>query len=286
MNKEIVPLGNRGPEPIIEHPVGVGREGEAVVGIVVAGNSVLVDVGGLDDGGGFRVEPVAGKGAGEVVAAEHVALEAAVASLFLSGFELVGVQLHGLDGCGIGNRQPEPGAEHDLFARGEVDRNQCLPGLISEPGVLKADEELRIEVAEACGGLGFGWLPIGGEGLPNLIPSTAEGVERHGNIRLVALAFEDEFPVIAEAGNEAHVVFHPAVRNIAGFDQVDDGEEHQRLMRRDAALRGAGRVEVGEFAEPVGAIVIHKNWDDSGVLDQNLHLIEAAMKRILVDRQP
>jgi hypothetical protein len=57
-------------------------------------------------------------------------------------------------------------------------------------------------------------------------------------------------------------------------------------MRRDAALRGAGRVEVGEFAEPVGAIVIHKNWDDSGVLDQNLHLIEAAMKRILVDRQP
>jgi hypothetical protein len=117
-------------------------------------------------------------------------------------------------------------------------------------GILEAGEETGIERAEAGGRLGERRLAVGGEALPDLVLVAAEGVEGHRNVRLVALAFEHEFPVIAEAGDEADVVFHPAIRDVAGFDQVDDGEQHQRLVRRDAARGGAGGVEVGEFAEP------------------------------------
>ena len=45
-----------------------------------------------------------------------------------------------------------------------------------------------------------------------------------------------------------------AVRIVAGFDEVDDGEQHQWLVRRDAARGGAGRVQIGELAEPVLAV--------------------------------
>lgn len=114
-----------GPQPGVEHPVGVGGEGEAVAGIVVAAFGVLVDVGGLDDGGGFRVEAVAGEGTGEPA-------------------------------------------------------------------------------------------------------------------------------IIAEARDEADIEFHPTVPDVAGFDQVDYGEQHQRLVRGDATRGGAGGVEVGETAEPEG----------------------------------
>ena len=37
----------------------------------------------------------------------------------------------------------------------------------------------------------------------------------------------------------------------AGFNQVNDGEEHQRLVRGNAANLRTSRVEVGEFTEPV-----------------------------------
>ena len=93
-------------------------------------------------------------------------------------------------------------------------------------------------------------MPVGGETLPDLILVAAEGVEWHRNVRRVALAFLDEFPVVAEAGNQANVVFHPAVRDVTGFDQVDDSEQHQRLVRCRATSLRASDVEVGELAEP------------------------------------
>lgn len=39
-----------GPEALVEHPVGIGGEGEAVVEVVVAAFRMLVDVTGLHDG--------------------------------------------------------------------------------------------------------------------------------------------------------------------------------------------------------------------------------------------
>ena len=43
VDQEAIALGDGGPEPLIEHPVGIRGEGEAVAGIVVAGDGVLVD---------------------------------------------------------------------------------------------------------------------------------------------------------------------------------------------------------------------------------------------------
>ena len=91
---------------------------------------------------------------------------------------------------------------------------------------------------------------VSGETLPNAV--AAQGVERHWDVRGIALAFLDEFPVVAEAGDQADVVFHRAVGDVTGFDEVDDGEQHQRLVRCDAAGRGAGGLEGGEAGEPGG----------------------------------
>ena len=232
--------------------MGVWREGKAIARIIVSADCVLVDMGGLDDGGRFGIEAVAGEGAGEIVTAEDIALEAGVAAFLLAGFEFVGIQLHGLDGVGIWNRQAESGAEHDLLLWREVNGDESCPGFAAEGGILEAVEEIGIKGAEAGGDLGSGRLPIGGETLPDFILIATECVEGHGDVGLVALAFEHEFPVIAEAGDEADIVFHPSIRNVAGFDQVDDSEQQQWFVWRDAARTGSSRVKVGKFAEPVG----------------------------------
>ncbi len=96
-------------------------------------------------------------------------------------------------------------------------------------------------------------MPISGETSPDPILVAAEGVEGHRDVRRVALAVLDQLPIVAEARNEADVVADPAVRDVAGFDEVDHGEQHQRFVRGDAAgLRTCG-VEVGEFSEPMVA---------------------------------
>ncbi len=235
--------------------MGVGGEGEAVAGIVVAADCVLVNVGGLDDGGGlirnaghrishppgrrckpvqnppglvglFSVEAVAGEGAGEVIAAEYVALEAVVAAFFLTGFEFGGIGTQYGDGFCFGSRQAEPGAEHHLFGGGEIDADKGALGFSAEVGILQTGEERGIEETETAGELGFRGLPINGEALPDLVLFTTEGVERHRDVGRVALPILNEFPVVAETGNEADVVFYPAVWDITGLDQVNDREQH------------------------------------------------------------
>lgn len=49
MDKEIFASRDGCPQALVEHPVGVWRQSEAVAGIVVAAFGVLVDVGGLND---------------------------------------------------------------------------------------------------------------------------------------------------------------------------------------------------------------------------------------------
>jgi len=51
-DEEIIAFRHGTPEASIEHPVSVRAESEAVAGIVVTADGVLVDVRGLDDGGG------------------------------------------------------------------------------------------------------------------------------------------------------------------------------------------------------------------------------------------
>ncbi|HXV21675.1 MAG TPA: hypothetical protein VD811_11885 [Desulfuromonadales bacterium] len=53
------------PKAVVEQPVGVFGEGEAVIQVVVAAAGELVDVGGIDDGaGGKSNEAIAGQGTG------------------------------------------------------------------------------------------------------------------------------------------------------------------------------------------------------------------------------
>ena len=99
----------------------------------------------------FGVKPVAGEGAGEIVAAKDVALEAAVAAFFLAGFECGGIPPQGGDGFGLGCGEAKPGAEHDLLGGCEVDADEGEAGFTPETGILQASEETRIEVAEAGG---------------------------------------------------------------------------------------------------------------------------------------
>jgi hypothetical protein len=121
------------------------RDGVEFVGVVVAADGVLVDVGGLDDGSGLCVEAVAGEGAGEVVAAEDVTLESRVAAFFLSGFEFFGLVAEGVDFSGFRHRKAEPGAEHDLFPGRKVNGDKGCARLAPEVRLLKAGVEVRIE---------------------------------------------------------------------------------------------------------------------------------------------
>ncbi len=90
-DEEVVSFWYGGPEALVEHPVGVGGEGEAVSGVVVAAEGVLVDVAGLHDGAIVGFQSVTREGAGVVVAADDVGLETGVAAFFLRGFEDIGV---------------------------------------------------------------------------------------------------------------------------------------------------------------------------------------------------
>lgn len=131
-----------------------------------------------------------------------------------------------------------------MFGGREVEADEQGAGLVAECFLLQAIVEGGIERAQAGGVAGVGGLAIGGEALPDLIAITAQGVKGHGDIGEVLLSLAHEFPVVAEARDEADIVFHPAVGDVAGFDHVDDGEELERLVRGEAAFRGAGDVQI------------------------------------------
>jgi hypothetical protein len=155
MDNEIIAFRYGCPQTLIKHPVSVRGKGEAVAGIVVAAHRVLVDVGGLDDGGGFRVEPIAREGAGKIVAAEHVGLKAAVAAFFLTGFEGGGIAPQHCDGIRVWDRQTKTGAEHNLLSGREVHSDNGAACFAAEVAVMQACVERGIEIAEAGGEPGF-----------------------------------------------------------------------------------------------------------------------------------
>lgn len=258
MDEKIIAFRDDRPQTLVEHPMSVRGEGEAVAGVVVSRDGMLMNVGGLDDGGCFGVETVTGQGAGEVVAAENVALEAAVPPLFLASLVFGGMSAEGTDFIGARWLKAEAGREHDLFDRGEIDRDQGSANLASEVGIPKAVEERGMDGAQAGGGLGGGGLNVGGEALPHLVSGPTEGVEGHWDVRLVALAFANQLPVVAEPGNKADIVGHPTVRDVARVDEVDDGEKDQWFMGGQAALLGPRHIQVAELSKPICTrIAIH-----------------------------
>lgn len=179
----MVALGQRGPEALVKHPVGIWSQGETVAGFVVSRDGVLVDVSSLDNRGCLGIEAVAGERAGEVVAGEDVAFEPGVTAFFLAGFEFNGVGADRLDIRVLWKREPESFAEADLLCGLKVDGHEVLSSFAPKIGVLQAGEEFGIERAKACCSLGVGRLTIGGETFPNLIPVAAECVKWHGDVR-------------------------------------------------------------------------------------------------------
>ena len=131
--------------------MGIGAEGEAIPGVVVATFGVLVDVGGLDHVACRGLETVAGEGAGVFVAGTDFGFEAVVPALFLAG--LVGLPVFGKPGHfgSVWNGQAEAFAEADLFCGGEVSGDHDPAGALAETGILQAGEEVPGEIAEAGG---------------------------------------------------------------------------------------------------------------------------------------
>ena len=103
-DEEVVAFRHGGPEALVEHPVGIGGEGEAVAEIVIAALSVLVNVGGLHDVASGRLETVARESAGVFVARTHFDFEAVVAAFFLTGFEGFAISCEFDHGHSIGQR--------------------------------------------------------------------------------------------------------------------------------------------------------------------------------------
>lgn len=249
-NGGLVAFGLGGPEAFVEHPVRVRTEGEAVAGVVVAALGVLVDVTGLDKCGVVGFQAIAGQGAGEVVAEDDVGLEAGVAAFLLAGFELSGVLAEDRDFLGFRKREAELFEEHDLFPRGEVEGGKGEACGAAEGGVLQAGKEIGIELAEACGEFGVRGLPVPGKALPDLVAVAPQRMERHGDVRGVALAVSDAVPVAAKGGGQLDTERDPAVCDESALDEVDDTQEHDRLMRSETTCRRARDVQVRELAKP------------------------------------
>ncbi len=171
--------------------MGVRGQGEAVTRIIVAAAGVLVDVGGLDEGTGLGIEPVTGEGAGIVVTSKHLAFEAAVAAFALARPEGVGVATERLDLAGVGKGQLEPGAERDLLARGEVDRDQGAARGAAESTIFEKEPQFRIKLAEAGRGLRVRGSAVAGVARPETITLPSEGVKWHGDVGGVALTIKD-----------------------------------------------------------------------------------------------
>lgn len=81
------------PEALVEHPVSIGCEGEAVVEVVVAAFGMFVNVAGLHDGAVIRFQSIACECTGVVVAADHIRFEAGIAAFALLGLEFFGILL-------------------------------------------------------------------------------------------------------------------------------------------------------------------------------------------------
>lgn len=110
VNTQFIALRNHRPQSGVEHPVGVGGEGETVAGIVVAAFGVLMDVGGLDD----------------VIAALGMAAEVAA-------FAPLAPRIHG---C------PAETMDHML--------NLAFPGIDSEALIVALKDLVAISNGSAC----------------------------------------------------------------------------------------------------------------------------------------
>ena len=253
MDQQIIAFADHCPQSCVEHPVGIGAKGEAVLRIVVAAFGVLMDVGGLHDVACCCLEAITSEGAGVFVAGADFGFEAVVAAYFLAGLE--GIAVFGEFGHGgaVGNGETEALAEADLLSGCEVGRDHDSPCAEAKIGIHETGKKIGIKMAESGGEFGDRRIPLFIEAFPDGITFASECVEGHGDFGAVFPASDNEVPIIAEAGDKVGIVGHPAVAENVHFDQVHHAENHQWLVRSDTKAGRFRGVQVGEFAKPVGS---------------------------------
>lgn len=101
LDEEVITFRYSGPKALVEHPMSIGGEGEAVVEVVVAAFGMFVDVAGLHDGAVISFQSIACECTGVVVAADDIRFEAGIAAFALLGLEFFGVLLELDNFCGI-----------------------------------------------------------------------------------------------------------------------------------------------------------------------------------------
>ena len=252
MDQQVITFGDHCPQSRVEHPMGIGAKGEAVLRIVVAAFGVLMDVGGLHDVACCGLEAVTSESAGVFVAGADFCFESIVAAFFLTGFEGIAIFGEFAHGGAVGNRQTKALAEADLLSGCEVGGDHDLPGFQAKIGIHETGKKIGVKMAESGGEFGDRRIPLFIEAFPDGITFAAECVEGHRDFGAVFSAIDNQVPIIAEARDEIGIVEHPAVAQDIHFDQIHHAKNHQWLVWSDTKAGRFCGVEVGEFAKPVG----------------------------------
>ncbi len=129
------------PQAVVEQPVGVLAQGQAVARVVVARGGKLMDMGRVDDAlAGDGGQPISRQRARERVVGQHRDPEPRIAA-FLRRFGdgLVADLLR--DRILVGNLYVAEGVQRGPVLRVEVPRDQQRPGAPTKPGIARGREE-------------------------------------------------------------------------------------------------------------------------------------------------
>lgn len=132
------------PKAVVEEPVGILGQGDAVVQVVVAAVSELVDMTGIHDGAGRkRDEAIAGQGAGVIVGRDDADPEppfpAALHCFLVSGLNIETRDL------GLLRILPRQCPKGGLFVRLEIAADEDGPSLCPQSGVVDGRKKFGIE---------------------------------------------------------------------------------------------------------------------------------------------
>lgn len=240
-----VELIRKRPESAVEEPVGRFGEGEAVANGAGATVAEALDVGGIKDGGAvFRHHAVAGERAGEVVGGQDCEGKA--------GFPFTPEYCRrrfwqGIIGGLAGEIHAEQGRERGPGLSGEVMEHEGTTRGIAEGGIGEAKEVVWIEPGDACQVAGAGLATVFFVGCPKAVGAGVEKRELH--IRPRSPAHRAQRPVGIETEGEFAIATEIPAGEFAAFEQVDDHEVKQGLVRRGSP--GLVLFEVGQLRKPV-----------------------------------
>ncbi len=138
-----------GPQALVEHPVGVFAEGDAVARVVVPAIAELVDVGGVNNASGVDGgEAVAGERTGIVIGGDHTDAESSFAPGEPRLFgRFVSAVLLDFPGGWLGKANHL--VQGDLLRGAEIFRNQQVASGFAAGGILQEGDEVARKLRES-----------------------------------------------------------------------------------------------------------------------------------------